>query len=140
LHYFFSFYRIINMNQIGFPGRKKAVVPTVIVSLFIVLSFSSCGGGGGGSGAGSISPSGSATLAWDAPTTNTDGSPLTDVAGYKVHYGTSSGNYTKVIDVGHVKTYKIEGLRSDTYYFAVTVYDISGNESAYSNEVSKTIK
>jgi hypothetical protein len=140
LHYFFSFYRIINMNQIDFPGRKKAVVPTVIVSLFIVLSFSSCGGGGGGSGAGSISPSGSATLAWDAPTTNTDGSPLTDVAGYKVHYGTSSGNYTRVIDVGHVKTYKIEGLRSDTYYFTVTVYDISGNESAYSNEVSKTIK
>jgi hypothetical protein len=125
------------MNQISFSGRKKAVLPTVIVSLFILLSFSSCGGG---SGAGSVSPSNSVTLAWNAPTTNTDGNPLTDLVGYKLHYGTSSGNYTRVIDVGNVETYKIEGLQSGTYYFAVTAYNTSGNESDYSNEVSKTIK
>jgi hypothetical protein len=136
LHFFFSVYRIVNMNQISFSGRKKAVLPIVIVSLFILLSFFSCGGGGGGS----ISPSNSVTLTWDAPTTNADGTPLTDLAGYKVYYGTSSGNYTMAMDVGNVKTYKYEGLQSGTYYFAATTYDTSGNESDYSNEVIKTIK
>jgi hypothetical protein len=140
LHFFLSGYKIANMNQINFSGRKKAVLPIVIVSLFILLSFFSCGGDGGGSGAGSISPSNSVTLAWNAPTTNTDGTPLTDLAGYKVYYGTSSGNYTRAIDVGNVETYKIEGLQSGTYYFATTAYDKSGNESDYSNEVMKTIK
>jgi hypothetical protein len=32
--------------------------------------------------------SGQATLSWDPPTTNVDGTPLTDLAGYKVYYGT----------------------------------------------------
>lgn len=81
-----------------------------------------------------------ATLSWNAPTTNVDGSPLTDLAGYKVYYGTSSGNYTNQTDVGNVLTSQITNLTAGiTYYFAVTAYDTSGNESGYSNEVSKTI-
>ena len=35
---------------------------------------------------------GSVTLAWDAPTTNLDGTPLTALAGYKVYYGRTSAN------------------------------------------------
>ena len=72
-----------------------------------------------------------ATLRW-APNTESD------LAGYKVYYGTESRNYTNVIDVGNVTTYKITNLQAGTYYFAVTAYDTSGNESAYSEEVSKT--
>ena len=140
MHFFLSGYKIVNMNQISFSDRKKAVLSTVIVSLFILLSFPSCGGGGGGSGAGSISPSNSVTLAWDAPTTNADGTPLTDLAGYKVYYGTASGNYTVSKDVGNVLTYTITGLQTGTYYFAATSYNTLGNESVYSNEVRKTIK
>lgn len=82
--------------------------------------------------------SGSTTLSWDAPTTNTDGTPLTDLAGYKIHYGTSSGNYTKMIDVGNVTTYVVSNLVPGTYYFTVTTYDTAGFESSYSNEISKT--
>ncbi len=82
---------------------------------------------------------GSATLAWSAPTTNTDGTPLTDLAGYKVYYGTSSGNYTQSINIGNVTTYTVSNLSPGTYYFSVTSYDSSGIESTYSNEVSKTI-
>src|SRR3990170_1669525 len=83
---------------------------------------------------------GEAVLTWDPPTTNTDGTPLTDLAGYKIHYGTTSGNYTTVIDVGNVTTYTVTNLTNNvTYYFATTAYDSSGNESGYSNEVSKTI-
>ena len=82
---------------------------------------------------------GSATLSWDAPTTYTDGTPLTDLAGYKVYMGTSSGNYTTVVDVGNVATYVVSNLAPDTYFFVVTAYDSASNESSFSNEASKTI-
>ncbi|MDR4499305.1 MAG: Ig-like domain-containing protein [Candidatus Scalindua sp.] len=69
-------------------------------------------------------------LAWDP---NTEG----DLAGYRVHYGVSSGNYDTIVDVGNQTSYTISGLISGTtYYFAVTAYNISDNESIYSNEVS----
>ena len=80
------------------------------------------------------------TLSWDPPTENTDGTPVTDLAGYKIYYGTSSGNYTTVVDVKNVTTFTITDLPEGfTYYFAVTAYDIYGNESAFSDEVSKNI-
>ncbi len=70
------------------------------------------------------------TLQWDP---NTE----PDLAGYKLHYGTSSGTYTTHIDVGNVTTYDVAGLQDGvTYYFAVTARDTEGNESGYSNEVS----
>src|ERR1700690_1238325 len=75
----------------------------------------------------------SVTLTWTPPTTNTDGTPLTDLAGYKLYYGTSSGNYGTPINVGNVATYTISNLTSGSYYFAVTAYDLSGVESNYSN-------
>jgi uncharacterized protein YjdB len=82
---------------------------------------------------------GNATLAWSAPATNVDGSTLTDLAGYKIYYGTSPGSYTKVIDVGNVTTSVVNNLAPGTYYFTVTAYNIYGVESSYSNEASKVI-
>jgi hypothetical protein len=79
------------------------------------------------------------TLSWTAPTTNTDGTQLKDLAGYKVYYGTASRTYSTAIDVGKVTNCQINNLTDGlTYYFAVTAYDTSKNESTYSNEVSKT--
>lgn len=83
--------------------------------------------------------SGFASLAWNAPTTNTDGTSLMDLAGYKVYYGPSSGNYTKSIDVGNITSYTLNNLSTGTYYIAVTAYDTAGIESGYSNEVNKVI-
>lgn len=82
-----------------------------------------------------------AILSWNPPTTNADGTPLTDLAGYKVYYGTTLPRvYGSPVDVGNVTTYIASNLLSGaTYYFAVTAYDISGNESSYSNEARKTI-
>ncbi len=72
-------------------------------------------------------------LQWDA---NTE----TDLAGYKVYYGTVSHNYSDSVDVGNVTSYMIAGLvEGQTYYFAVTAYDNQNNESSYSNEISYTI-
>jgi len=71
-----------------------------------------------------------ATLAWDPNTES-------DLAGYRIHYGTISGSYTVHTDVHNVTTYSLTDLTvGQTYYFAVTAYDTAGNESGYSNEVS----
>ena len=89
----------------------------------------------------SILFAGDATLFWDPPTLNTDGSALTDLDGYKIHYGTSSGTYTNNVDVGDVTTHQLTGLTDGlTYYFAITAYDTSANESGYSSEVNKLIQ
>lgn len=76
------------------------------------------------------------TIAWDPPTTNVDGSPLTDLAGYRVYYGTASRIYGSPIDVGNVTTYTLTGLPpGPTYFIAVTGYDTLINQSNFSNEV-----
>jgi chitinase len=73
------------------------------------------------------------TLAWDA---NTE----LDLAGYKVHYGTASGSYTTSVDVHNIITYTVTGLTAgQKYYFAVTAYNASNNESGYSNQVSYSV-
>jgi len=83
---------------------------------------------------------GTANLSWDAPTSYVDGTPLTP-AGYKVYYGVISGHYASVYTiVGNVNSYQVTNLLpGQTYYFVVTSYDNSGNESAYSNEINKFI-
>lgn len=84
---------------------------------------------------------GSATLSWTVPTLNTNGTPVTDLAGYHIHYGTTPDGLDKVIDVPGATTteYEISNLSSGTYYFAVTAYNSMGIDSADSNEGSKTI-
>lgn len=72
----------------------------------------------------------SATATWDA---NTEA----DLAGYKIYYGTAAGNYTKSFDIGNQTSVPVNKLDvGKTYYFAVTAYDIAGNESGFSKEVS----
>jgi predicted phage tail protein len=83
---------------------------------------------------------GNAKLTWVAPTQNANATPLADLAGYKVLYGTSPGAYTQTIDVGNVTTHTVSNLpKGSTYYFTVRAYDLSGNESTVSNESSKTL-
>ena len=83
---------------------------------------------------------GQATLSWVAPSTNEDGTPLTDLAGYKIYYGTASGNYTQNVDVSNVTTYTVNSLNDgQTYYFVATAYNLARFESSYSNEISKII-
>ena len=80
-----------------------------------------------------------ANLQWVPPTAYDDESPLdpaTEILGYKVYYGTTSGSYTNTIDVGANQTEtSIEGL-SGTYYFVVTSVSTEFEESEYSNEIT----
>lgn len=84
---------------------------------------------------------GTATLRWTPPTKNTDGSDLTDLRGYVIYYGTTSGNYTEVLPVNDntIDSYVVEDLAAGTWYFAVSAVDTSGNESVPSNEANKVI-
>jgi hypothetical protein len=86
--------------------------------------------------------SGSVTLSWTPPTQNSDGSALTNMAGYKVHYGTSAGNLTQTIQVANpgLTTYVLTNLSSATWYFGVSAYTSTGTESALSNIGTKTIQ
>lgn len=70
------------------------------------------------------------TLSWDPNKEN-------NIAGYKIYYGDSSGNYGFNVDVGNRTNYAITGLeRGKTYYFVITAYNTHGSESSYSEEVS----
>ncbi|MFQ5598858.1 MAG: fibronectin type III domain-containing protein, partial [Nitrospiria bacterium] len=75
---------------------------------------------------------GSASLSWNA---NTE----PDLAGYKVYVGKSAGTYDTSMNVGNTTSHTVTGLADGTYFFAVTASDTSGNESGFSNEVSKAI-
>jgi hypothetical protein len=126
--------------------RTTKFICILFMFLLLVISITGCGGGdgststasvadspasGNGSG-GAVTAAGLANLAWDA-------SPDPNVAGYKLYYGTSSGNYSNTINVGKVTSYSVSGLAPGTYYFAVSAYDASGNESSFSNEAIKTV-
>ena len=75
-----------------------------------------------------VQTSATVALTWDPNTES-------DLAGYRLHYGTETGNYTVHVDVGNVTTYSITGLvPGNTYYFAATAYNISNEESDYSSE------
>jgi hypothetical protein len=84
---------------------------------------------------------GSVTLAWQPPTENTDGSPLMNLNGYRIHYGTEPGNYANTISVHNagVTRYVIENLAPGTYFFAITAISGVGAESDPSREATKTI-
>jgi len=82
----------------------------------------------------------STTLSWTAPTRNEDGSTLSDLAGYKIYYGRSSGSYTDQIRIDNpgVTSYVVDNLTPNTYYFAATAFNSSGVESRFSTEAIKT--
>jgi hypothetical protein len=85
---------------------------------------------------------GAASLTWTAPTSNTDGSALTNLAGYRISYGTSSTAMAYTVQVSNpsVTNYRIENLSPGTYYFSVRAYTSGGNESANSNVSSKVVQ
>lgn len=84
---------------------------------------------------------GSATLSWSAPTLRIDGSPLANLAGYRIRYGTAAGSYPNELQIPNpgITTCVIENLPPGTYYFVAVAYDSGGAESAPSAQVSKTI-
>jgi nitrite reductase/ring-hydroxylating ferredoxin subunit len=85
---------------------------------------------------------GSAELYWSVPTLNEDGSALTNLAGYKIRYGTSPGSLGQVLDVASpaVTSAKIEGLAAGTWYVTVASYTNTGVESDPIGPINMTIQ
>jgi hypothetical protein len=86
--------------------------------------------------------SGSATLSWTPPTRNTNGTALTNLAGYRIYYGTNSSALNRTVQIANagVATYVIDNLTPGTWYFSVRAYNTAGVESTASNMASKTIR
>jgi hypothetical protein len=84
---------------------------------------------------------GSVTLSWTPPTQNEDGTPLTDLAGYRFLWGPSAGNYPNAVTVNNagLTTYVIDNLAPGTYVFVAKSINAAGVESQFSNSATKTI-
>lgn len=98
----------------------------------IAVQPASPGGGGG---------DGSVTLSWTAPTRRTDGSPLANLAGYRIRYGTSATNQPNVLQVAGagLTSAVVTQLNPGTYHFSVCAYDAAGVASAYTAPVATTV-
>jgi hypothetical protein len=85
---------------------------------------------------------GSATVNWTPPTNNADGSTLTNLAGYRIHYGTASTSLTQTVQVTNVglTSYTLTNLTGGAWYFGVSAYTSGGEESPLSTVVSKKIQ
>jgi hypothetical protein len=100
-----------------------------------------CSGAGGNAMAMvTVAMSGVITLKWQPPAENVDGTPVSDLAGYRIYYGERSREYTNHEAVPNPRAMSHDvPVVSGSYYFAMTVLDSSGNESGYSNEVVKVL-
>lgn len=85
---------------------------------------------------------GNVTVDWTPPTENTDGTVLTNLAGYHVHYGTRPDQLTQTVNVTNpgLTSYVVEGLASGTWYFGVSSYTASGAESVISRAIGSNIR
>ena len=124
----------------GRPGSDETGITTAIV-----ISVSD------GAATVSLSPfdltvsdagSGSVVLSWHAPDMNEDGSSLQDLAGYNIHFGTAADNLPNKMTVydPSALSYTVVGLSAGVYYFTISAFDTSFNESIQSNLASKIIE
>jgi hypothetical protein len=131
----------------------KSGFTTFLITLLVTLLLSSCSSGGAGEstdfldnyitggtdGTGDSVPSVNVSLSWVAPAEREDNTPLSlsEIAGYKLYYGTKQGQYTNSIDINDstAQNFTFTDLVAGTYYIAVTTYDTDGRESQYSSEV-----
>ena len=84
----------------------------------------------------------SVRVSWRAPATNEDGTPVSDLTGFRVFYGNASGQYGQSLLASSpsITSVVIEDLTSSTtWYFVVKALAAGGVESDYSTEVSKAL-
>jgi putative Ig domain-containing protein/fibronectin type III domain protein len=98
--------------------------------------------GGGSTGGTTTSGTGAATVHWNPPTANTNGSTINNLSGYVISYGTNSKALSTTVKLTNpgLTSYMITGLSRGTYYFAVSAYNSAGQTSSLSNLASKTIQ
>ncbi len=129
--FFLHFY---NFSRLGY-----------LLALILVLPLAACSGGGSDSSSGNSGSTGlnAPALTWVAPSEREDGSglSLSDIDGFRVYYGTKSGEYSNTIDINNrtVTQMALDSIPSGTYYVVVTTLDTDGRESIFSAEVLVTL-
>jgi hypothetical protein len=131
------------------PGASTSLASTPIASTPVASDPVASTSGSSGSSSGTTSSSGSSgtttadnvTLSWSAPTENTNGSALTNLAGYIIYYGTSASAMTQTIDVNTVGmlTYVVDNLSAGSWYFQIVAVNSAGEQSSPSATVSASI-
>lgn len=90
-----------------------------------------------------VTATGSFDLSWTAPTTRSDGTPLSlaDIDGFRIYYGKSKGSYPNSLDVkdGSAQSAVVKNIPVGSYYVVMTTYDVSGLESRYSSAIAKNV-
>ncbi len=85
----------------------------------------------------------SVSLSWVAPAEREDTTALSlsEIAGYKIYYSTTQGQYSSSVTINDSTAvgYTFTNFSSGTYYFVVTTIDTDGRESTYSAEIVKAI-
>jgi hypothetical protein len=83
----------------------------------------------------------SVPLTWMPPTENEDGSPLRDLSGYKLYWGTEEGAYPNSVTIDNpgVTRYVIENLTPATWHFVMTALTSQGLESEHSNLATQEV-
>ncbi len=121
----------------GGTSVSKSSTSTTSTSTASTSSNSGSSSTGTSSSSSTATSTGTAALQWNAPTDNANGSALTNLVGYNVYYGTSSGAMTNKIAINTVgvTNYVIQNMQSGTWYFAMTAVNSSGVESVMTNTV-----
>ena len=149
---------------------KSCFALKLLVPAIVIMQLAACGGGGGGTAKSSTEKvpdayrvssasdssaavqgssdtnadkTGNLELSWSAPSTRTDGEPLSlsDIDGYRLYYGKQKGEYVKGADIkdGAAQAATVIGVPLGKYYVVMTTYDINGVESDYSQSVRKRV-
>jgi hypothetical protein len=109
---------------------------SILFALLMALQLSACSSGGSSTGG---TTAADVSLSWAAPAEREDNTPmsLSEIAGYKIYYGITHGQYTNSVDIsdGTAENFTFANLPAGTYYIAVTTYDTDGRESQFSAEV-----
>ena len=109
------------MSRSAIPGKKNplqlpGIGAVLALTLALVLSTAQVS---------SAQPS--LTLAWNPGTG--------PIAGYRVYYGVSTGQYTNSVNAGNNLSCTLQNLSNSTYYIAATDYDANNNESSLSPQL-----
>jgi hypothetical protein len=135
----------------GIPGPSSAGTYSTIIEsvtdgykrgILQAFNLTVVGSATGASATGAATAPASITLQWQAPTENTDASPLTNLAGYHVYYGTSPQALSSRISIANpgISSYVVENLAHGTWYFTVAGYNSSGVEGDLSGVASRSVQ
>lgn len=113
-------------------AKGGAGIARLLCGQVLILAFLTLGGTSRSLEAATVS------LAWDPPVVNTDGTPVSNLAGYRLYYGTAPHAYSNILTAG-TATAVVSNLQEGvTYYFAAVAFNDQGVESSFSEEISWT--